>query len=419
MVFGRTLTSVLIGVCFATCLWSQDAARLGNTAFEEGRYSEAVTHYQQALSDEPSFAIHVNLGHAYMRLEQWTDAGTSYRAAIELDTASVTPDVWLFLGQAQYQDKRYEEALDAFLEAASSTSDRRADLWIARCLIELEQWLRARFALIAHLGAHPQDLEALELLAHVCGQMDDWPSVIDTYRELLAATPDRTAYRVALANALTISGQNQQAIDALELTWRIDSGATEKSNRLLADLYLAEAMPHEAALCYAKVIRHKDRPGADDFFRLGMAYFQGREFVSATEALGKLRDIAPADSRADLYLGHIAAEQDRPEEAQQHFQTALAKAPTSGDVLLALAQLEMQQQHYEEAATHFAGVIESGDERPPVHYNHVLALLHRPEQAEQVKAALKAALARHPSDASLQQLLDRYIRQKDPNPTNK
>lgn len=419
MVLGRTLTSTLISVCVATCVWSQDAAQFGNVAFEEGRYTEAVTHYQQALSDKPSFAIHVNLGHAYMKLEQWTDAGASYRAAIELDPASVTPDIWLFLGQAHYQDKQYEKALDAFLEVTLASSDRRANLWVARCLIELEQWLRAKFALMAHLGAYPKDLEALELLAHVCGQMDNWAGVIDTYREMLATTPDRTAYRIALANALAISGQNQQAIDTLEFAWRIDSGATVKVNRLLADLYLAETMPHEAALCYARVIRHEDRPNADDYFRLGMAYFQGTEFISAKNALGKMRKIAPTDFRADLHLGYIAADTDRFKEAEKHFQTALAKAPTSVEVLLALAQLEMQQRQYKEAAIHFTSVIESGDERPQAYYNHVLALLHRPEKAERAKAALKAALARHPSDARLQQLLDRYIRQRTPKPNDR
>jgi len=419
MSFGRILTSVLISICVTTCLWSQDAAQFGNVAFEEGRYTEAVTHYQQALSDKPSFAIHVNLGHAYMKLEQWTDAGASYRAAIELDPASVTADIWLFLGQAHYQDKQYEKALDAFLEVTLASPNRRANLWVARCLIELEQWLRAKLALQTHLGTYPKHLEALELLAHVCGQMDDWAGAIDTYRELLATTPDRTAYRIALANALAISGQNKQAIDTLEFAWRIDSGATVKVNRLLADLYLAEAMPREAALCYARVIRHEDRPNADDYFRLGMAYFQGTEFVSASDALGRMREIAPADFRADLHLGRIAVEENRPQEAEQHFQTALAKVPTSVAVLLALAQLEMRQQQYEEAATYFASVIESGDERPQVYYNHVLALLHRPAKAEQAKAALKAALARHPSDAPLQQLLDRYIRQRTAKPNDR
>ena len=143
MFLRKTLTSVVISLCIAAGVWSQNAAQLGNAAFEEGRYAQAVTHYRQALSEEPTFAVYVNLGHACMRLGQWTDAATSYQAAIELDAASVTPDIWLFLGQARCQTKQYEEALDAFLEVASSGANQQASVWIARCLIEMEQWLRA------------------------------------------------------------------------------------------------------------------------------------------------------------------------------------------------------------------------------------------------------------------------------------
>ncbi len=414
MFLRKTLTSVVISLCMAAGAWSQDPAQLGNTAFEEGRYTEAVTYYRNALSEEPTFEVYVNLGHACMKLEQWTDAIAGYRAAIDLDAASATSDVWLFLGQAHYQVRQHGEALDAFLEAASSAANQRASIWIARCLIDLEQWLRAKSALLAHLGAHPKDLEALELLAHVFGQMNDWPGVINTYRELLATAPDRTAYRVAMANALAISGQSQQAIDTLELLWRIDNSAAVQANRLLADLYLSEEMPHEAALCYARVLNHEDQPSPDDYFRLGMAYFQGREFVSAGEAFGKMREIDLADMRADLYRGHVAVQTDQPQEAEQHFNAALAKNPTSTEILLALAQLEMQQQRYDEAATHFAKALQAGDERAQVYHNHVLTLLHLPDKASSAGAALKAALARHPSDPRIQRLLDRYIRQIGP-----
>jgi len=415
VLFKKLLTSVLIGTCAVASAWSQDSAQLGNTAFGEGRFAEAVTHYQQALSGKPTFAVHVNLGHSYMKLERWTEATASYQAAMELDREAVTSDIWLFLGQARYQAGQYREALDAFLEVNSSAANSQTGLWAARCLIELEQWLGAKSTLALHLGRHPQDLEALELLAHVFGQMDDFSGVIDTYRELLNASPDRTPYRIALANALALSSQNQQAIDTLELAWRLDAGAAERVNQLLADLYLAEKMPQEAALCYARFVRASDKPNASDYFRLGMAYFQGKEFTSATEALRKTQQTDPANVEADLYLGHIARAQDDLQKAEHHYKAALRREPTSTEALLALAQLQMGQRRYDQAATHFAKAIALGRKSPQVYYNHVLALLHTPDQARQTEAALKAALAHHPADPPLQQLLDRYVAQLDHN----
>ena len=197
--FRKLLMSVSISACVVACAWSQDFAQLGNTAFAEGRFTEAVVQYRLALNETPTFAVHVNLGHSYMKLERWTEAAASYQAAIDLDRTAVTPDIWLFLGQARYQARRYRAALEAFLEAGSAGGDGQTGVWAARCLIELEQWLGARTVLLVHLSRHPNDLEALELLAHVFGQMDNFPGVIDTYRELLRAAPDRTPYRIALA----------------------------------------------------------------------------------------------------------------------------------------------------------------------------------------------------------------------------
>jgi len=405
------VTSVLVGLFVAGGAGAQQAAQLGNTAFEEGNFAEAVVHYRQALDEAPVFGVYVNLGHSYAKLERWTEAAESYEAAIELDAGAVTADIWQFLGQARYQAQQREAALEAFLAEASSGGEKEAGVWIARCLIELERWLRAKAALWEYLGRFPKDREALELLAYVLGQMDDRAGAIAVYRELVAEAPGETTYRVALANALAIGGENTQAIDVLEVAWRLDRRATREVNRLLADLYLAEGMPHEAALCYGRAIRETEEPNADDYFRLGTAYFKSGEFVSAKEALAVMREAEPNDFRADLYLGRIAIAQRDPTGAERHYRAALGKRPVATEVLLALGQLQMKEKQYEAAAGYFARVLELGDRRALVYTNHVLALLRTSGRELEVEAALKAAIARHPGDAQIQQLLDRYVSQ--------
>ena len=407
----RIGTSILIGIFFAVVVRAQNPAQLGNTAFEEGRFAEAVEQYKQMLNEKPAFGIHINLGHSYAKLQQWPEAAASYQAAIELDPNAVTTDIWLFLGQAQYRAHHQEAALESFLAAASSGGERRADMWIVHCLIDMEQWIQAEAALSTRLGRDPKDRQALQLLAYVREQMNDWPRAIEVYRELVAEAPGETELWISLANALATEGQPHQAIDTLELAWRLDRSATEQVNRLLADLYLAEQMPREAALSYTRAIRTMERPTADDYFRLGVAYFQSEEFVSAKDAFDKMQRAEPNDFRADLYLGRCAVAEGNPNIAETHYRTAVTKQPSSTEALLTLAQFEMSEERFEEAATHFARVIQLADGRPQVHYNHVLSLLSSPKQDIRAKAALKAALAQHPGDAPLQQLLDRYVNQ--------
>ena len=113
-----------------------------------------------------------------------------------------------------------------------------------------------------------------------------------------------------------------------------------------------------------------------------------------------MRETEPNDYRADLYLGHAAIEQHDPNRAEEHYRAALAKQPTSREVLLALGQLQMQEKRFEAAAGFFERVIELGDRQALVHYNHVLALMRTPGREQEAEAALAAAGLRAAGDQS-------------------
>jgi tetratricopeptide (TPR) repeat protein len=280
-------------------------------------------------------------------------------------------------------------------------------------MIELDQWIQAQSVLLGQLRREPRDITTLELLAYVYDQQNNWPDIIGIYRELLNIAPQRTSYRIALAKALTVQGQKQEAMDMLEFARRINPGSGEEIDRLLADLYLAEQMPCEAAGCYARLIRTLDSPSAEDYYRLGLAYFQTRDLTSAEEAFSHMQQVNPADFKADLYLGHVVAEAGRLDEAMAHYRAAVEKNPTFVEGLVALADVQIKNKHHADAAANLAKAIELGDNRSQVHYNYILALMNVKDEISptRIRAALKAALAEHPSDEQLNRLLDRYIQQ--------
>jgi len=297
-------------------------------------------------------------------------------------------------------------ALQKFLDYVAT----KDDVWIARCLIELEQWIQAENVLLGRLRREPEDTVTLELLAYVYNQQGNWPGVIGIYRELLKIAPQRTAYRIALAKALTVNEQRQEAIDMLEFARHVDISLSEEIDRLLADLYLAEEMPQEAAGCYTRLIRKMDSPSAEDYCRLGLAYFRTGDLVSAEDAFGHMRQRNPADFKADLYLGHVAGQAGRVVEAQAHYLAALENDSTSVESLVALADLQIKTKHEADAAVNLGRAITLGDNRPQVHYNYILALMAGNDETS-VRAALKSALAEHPSDDQIRRLLEQYITQ--------
>ena len=406
---GTIVKTIICCICLLGPAWSKDNLEMGNESFAKGDFNKAAAHYRKAIESKPTFAAYVNLGHSYMRLERWNDASMAYEAAIRIEEESVTAELWQAIGQARYRNKKYEKAMYAFFKASSlkpkSTED---DIWIARCMIELEQWIQAQSVLLDQLQREPKNSSVLELLAYVLEQQDNWSGVIAIYRELSDISPERTAYRIALAKALTVQGQNQKAIDILEFAWRVDASFSEQSNRLLADLYLTEDMPQEAAACYARLVMTLDNPSFEDYYRLGLAYYQAKELTSAKDAFINMQKEKSTDFKTDLYLGHIEGEKGNLDKAKFHYKAAAEKNPSSAESFVALADLQMKSKIYADAAANFAKAIKFGDKRPQLYYNYILALMNNNDETR-VKEAFKEALAEHPSDTQLIRLLDRHI----------
>ena len=408
----RTTAKVVIcWMCLAGLVQAKDNVELGNDAFGRRDYSQAAEYYRLAINDKPTFAAYVNLGHCYMQLERWDDAALAYEAAIRIKPDDVTGEILRSLGRARFERRRYEQAMKAFLKASLLEPENDQDnIWIAQCMIEREQWIQAQSVLLGQLRREPGNIATLELLAYVFNQRNNWPGIIGIYRELLKIEPQRTEYRIALAKALTVQGHKQQAIDTLEFARRVDVHLDEEIDRLLADLYLAQDMSQEAAGCYARLIRILDSPSSEDYYRLGLAYFQTGDLKSAEEAFRNMQQAVPTDFKADLYLGHAVAEAGRLDEAQTHYRAAVEKNLTSVEALVALADLQIKSEHHTEAASNLAKAIALGDNRSQVHYNYILTLMNGNDETS-IRAALKAALAEHPTDEQLNRLLDQHIEQ--------
>jgi len=204
----RTIAkAVLCLFLLAGSTWAKDSVELGNEAFGQGDYNKAAEYYRQAIGARPTFAAFVNLGHCYMQLEQWDQAASAYENAIKTRPDNITAQIWRSLGRAQFESRQYDKAMGAYLKASSlEPGEGRDDIWIARCLIELEQWIQARSVLLGQLRREPEDTTTLELLAYVYNQQalhrngtgqGDWPAIIDIYRILLKIDPQQVTYRIA------------------------------------------------------------------------------------------------------------------------------------------------------------------------------------------------------------------------------
>lgn len=220
---------------------------LGEVYRQQGRYREAIAHYDAVLQKQPEFAA-AYLGRARARLAENPEALNEplrdLQSALKADPGLYEAALEMALIQSQGQEPR--EALDTLAEAAESLPGSPAvSLYLARIYMTLNEpdlaVENARQALdldITLLPAYRVLGEALQASGKLRGSLEP----LSTY--LLYEPEDAGAWRM-LSAAYQSRGDTPAALDALEEALRIDS---HMPAALLArgEIYLALEQPEDA-----------------------------------------------------------------------------------------------------------------------------------------------------------------------------
>ena len=97
------LVILVVMVLFALSSWQskedKDAAthlKLGQMDYENGRYAEAITAYQKAITLKPDYAeVYLSMGNAYYELEQYEATLSAYDKYIALEPSENIGDIAL------------------------------------------------------------------------------------------------------------------------------------------------------------------------------------------------------------------------------------------------------------------------------------------------------------------------------------
>jgi len=96
---------------------STDPSRLGNDAFADGRFSEALSEWLRAQTSQPSDRrLDYNVAQAHYRLEDFPAAEAAFRATTASSDPNLAADAWYGAGNSAFQQGRYPEAIAAYEE---------------------------------------------------------------------------------------------------------------------------------------------------------------------------------------------------------------------------------------------------------------------------------------------------------------
>lgn len=191
----------------------------------------------------------------------------------------------------------------------------------------------------ALLKQHPDDPDALHLMARIRARMGDHAGALNAIRQALALRPDDAAFLLTCGVQLAAAGQLDAAIGALRRACSLEPG------------------------------------WAVAWYNLGVLQVRAVRFAQAEASLRKALELAPGNLTARLQIADLLKMAGHVEEAATSYREALADHPACGDAWWGLAGL---------------GATALGDDDLPA----MQAALRDPRASERDRIALGFAIAR-------------------------
>jgi tetratricopeptide (TPR) repeat protein len=305
------------------------------------------------------------------------------------------PSVIRKYGELLSSSGNYQEGLRWLLKAQhADASLPRLDYEIGLADYKLMDVDGAAVNLTREVAAHPDDVDALELLASAEIKLAHWPQAKEAYARLAAAKPDDANELLGLGHCQVETQDYQAAVDTLNSALRLDP------TLLLAHFYLARAYAgqgkaedaqHEAALhrlmmdkeSFVRAEENDQREDAikpqarqmlrdaheEDALKLYQERFKGSTATNADAYvfigklylfMGKTEDglrcldralaINPAVRGAHTYQGILALKQGEFDKAEAAFETELAIDPNYQLAIAEMGEIRYRQGRWQEAA---------------------------------------------------------------------
>ncbi|MBI2956592.1 MAG: tetratricopeptide repeat protein [Acidobacteria bacterium] len=306
--------------CFAAPPHAPSCGELGAVLLQGRNPQGAEMALKRALElDESLVNVHNNLGILYAAAGQTSKALAHFNRAAELEPNK--PTVHFNMGMAYLTLDLLEPAADAFrrvLELRPKQDDARVKLALV----------------LARQGQTKQARKQLGDLHEATGEVFLGPASISIARQL---SPQ--LYR-DMAEIFFRDGDSKKAWQFLGLAKKGGLNVTELEQEMVA----GTPKPRKVK--------------TEDLVEQAEAYYDKERYQEARSLLERARTQSPKEEKVYYWLGRIARQEGKPEEAAQYQQGALARNSKYAGAYLELARLAVSRKDYAAAIPHLNKYVE-------------------------------------------------------------
>lgn len=195
---------------------------------------------------------------------------------------------------------------------------------------------------VAH---YPRHERAWAWLGDAYKAKGEWQSAIEAYRTSLQINPRRTQNWLALASALSLAEQNEEAEEIL--SWAVGQEPLNPLYRYHLGLHLLKLGKNEEAINTLKENSKLDPPLPLSYHALGSAYLRVKNLPAAEAEFQRALKSYHGDRRFHagfhVNLGRLYSKQDRINEASEEWQLALRFDPNHAEARSLLKSIQDRQ----------------------------------------------------------------------------
>ncbi|BAZ15802.1 hypothetical protein NIES4071_76740 [Calothrix sp. NIES-4071] len=370
----------------------------GIALLSQGHYSEAVTYFQQEITENPNTPeYYFHLGTALALSSQIQEAVPAFQQALELNPEYA--EAYSNLGVLLSLQGRLDEAIICYRHAVRLQPNLpEIHNNLGFLLKEQGKLDEAVSSFRQALTLNPYYLEALNNLGLVLTSLEELDEAIILLRQALKLKPDYIDALNHLGLALKAKGQLEEAAESLKQAIEFAPQEPIAYNHL-GTVYKDQGNFEEAGAYYRRAIELNPNY-ADAYRNLGLILTRQNELQEATKCLETALRLQPKFPEALNNLGIICKRQQRWQEAINYFQQAINLRPNYALAHKNLADIFMLTLRYSEAITSYQNALNSGLKDQDA-WNSLCYLFSQQSRLEEGLSWCQRGLEQYPKSAVL------------------
>lgn len=289
-----------------------------------GDHKKALDYFKKAALVDPMYTeAFFNQGMSYMKLNKPKEATRAFEQALKLEPAASTP--YVKLGTLYLEQGKKERAVEAFKKAIATLDEEEKKAGGFKLLV---QRFKAERSTDAYRGL------ALAFLQQ--GKVDD---AVATLKDAAAKVPNDPSAWLALGEALLAKGDAEGAVDALKKRLQLEPSAEAQLD--LARAYTKRRIAKEAEALYRDVLKAEPENRRAHLGLVDLFLEQGK-YADAERLLKEQLQKDPNDAQSLARVGVMKSRQQRPDQALEPLEKAVALNPSLSEARAELAFLHFR-----------------------------------------------------------------------------